>query len=157
MPVTMGSQLNKVAESIVTPAEVAAGLRFVGVNLEATYGEGYLIDGINFGAAFFNAADFANTIVVAIHIRRNIFLDPAIAIGPQLAQAEALFTKLGDVPLQRAVERTFQTPFILPKGGRYTVYGAIGFSAPLAGNLDMFFVATGRPIPTGSDYQLSLR
>lgn len=149
MPAAIGSQLNKLVSAAVSPAETAAGLSFAVVNLDATYGSGYLVDGIDFSLRFNNLADAANVFIISLTINKNVVLNGNTSLASQVGQAEVLWGKSGEVTTQRSLTRLFIPPFQLPQGAPYAIVGDYGLNPPPAGSVGMHIVVTGRPMPGG--------
>jgi len=141
----VGSLLNKAFGTNVTAADQAAGLGYVGINIDTTVGNTVLIDGLEF-FVLATGADYNNLLFTNVQIVRDLILNPAIPLQPG---NDTLFTAVSDNISERGIRRNFTQPIVLDKGFYFGIFGQAVYSA-FVGPVPYAIAAYGRNISPGS-------
>jgi len=123
-------------------ADFPLGKDSLAVNLDTSSGEGIEIYGFD-GFADMNPADAATISSVQVYILRNsIITTQSIATQFFIDRYEVMHFSASESVGLKNINRDFSTPFLLPRGSRYTVLFFPNMPNP-ANGYNLFFTVRG--------------
>lgn len=125
----VGNNFNRVIQSSVSAADIAAGTAWVALNLELTAGQKALIASFDLFVSVVGA-DYNNLQFVQVIFIKNVNMNPGISANSQLgAGTEQVYNTATAFLSERVLHREWNAPYPLEGPGRYALYGQAFFGA----------------------------